>query len=133
MSNTETATARHWKRPPILIHDRRWRIAIYGGGLIYLVLAIASLKVNWVRVYEGLERGWRMIQGFLTPDFTSRWSDISQGLVESLTMSVLHAISRRCRFIWCAGRSSPCRGHCRKSSSPSCSWQCSASVPSPGS
>ena len=88
MSNTETATARHWKRPPILIHDRRWRIAIYGGGLIYLVLAIASLKVNWVRVYEGLERGWRMIQGFLTPDFTSRWSDISQGLVESLTMSV---------------------------------------------
>jgi phosphonate transport system permease protein len=64
------------------------RIAIYGGGLIYLVLAIASLKVNWVRVYEGLERGWRMIQGFLTPDFTSRWSDISQGLVESLTMSV---------------------------------------------
>jgi len=28
------------------------------------------------------------IQGLLQPDFTSRWEDISQGLVESLTMTV---------------------------------------------
>jgi len=82
------ATPRRWKRPPILIRDPRWRIAIYGGGVLYLIAAIASLEVNWERVYRGLERGWRMIQGFLTPDFTSRWTDISQGLVESLTMSV---------------------------------------------
>jgi phosphonate transport system permease protein len=85
---TETAHPRQWKRPPIMIRDPRWRLGIYGGGLIYLVLAIASVDVNWVRVYEGLERGWRFIQGFLTPDFTSRWSDISQGLIESLTMTV---------------------------------------------
>jgi phosphonate transport system permease protein len=87
-TNTGTAAPRRWKRPPILIHDPRWRIAIYGGGLIYLVLAIASLKVNWLRVYEGLERGGKFIMGFLQPDFTSRWEDISHGLVESLTMSV---------------------------------------------
>jgi len=85
---TDTATPRRWKRPPILIHDLRWRIAIYGGGLIYLVLAISSVKVKWLRVYEGLDRGWRFVQGFLQPDFTSRWVDISHGLVESLTMSV---------------------------------------------
>lgn len=84
----ETAHPRQWKRPPVLIRDPRWRVAIYGGGVIYLILAIASVDVNWTRVYEGLERGWRFIQGFLAPDFTSRWSDISQGLVESLTMTV---------------------------------------------
>jgi len=85
---TDTAAPRRWKRPPILIHDPRWRIAIYGGGLVYLVLAIGSTEVKWQRVYEGLDRGWRFVLGFLSPDFSSRWVDISQGLVESLTMSV---------------------------------------------
>jgi phosphonate transport system permease protein len=63
-------------------------LGIYSGAVIYLILAIRSVEVNWVRVYDGLERGWRFVQGFLVPDFTSRWSDISQGLVESLTMTV---------------------------------------------
>ena len=85
---TDTAAPRRWKRPPILIHDPRWRIAIYGGGLVYLVLAIGSTEVKWQRVYEGLDRGWRFVLGFLSPDFSSRWTDVSQGLVESLTMSV---------------------------------------------
>ena len=86
------APARRWRRPPILIRDRRWRFAIYAGALIYLVLAIASIEVNWIRVYEGLERGWRFIEGFLAPDFTSRWTDISRGLVESLTMTVTSTV-----------------------------------------
>ncbi len=85
---TDAAVPRRWKRPPVLIRDPRWRIAIYGGALVYLVLAIGSTEVKWQRVYEGLDRGWRFIQGFLSPDFSSRWTDISQGLVESLTMSV---------------------------------------------
>lgn len=86
---TDTAvTPRRWRRPPILIRDPRWRFGIYSGAIIYLILAINSVEVNWVRVYDGLERGWRFVQGFLVPDFTSRWSDISQGLVESLTMTV---------------------------------------------
>jgi len=87
-----TAMPRHWKRPPVLIKDRRWRIAIYGGSLVYLALAISSIDVNWVRVYEGLERGWRFIQGFLRPDFVSRWDDISIGLVESLTMTMTSTV-----------------------------------------
>ena len=84
----EATYPRRWKRPPILIHDRRWRIAIYGGAIVYLILATASVDANWARVYEGLERGWRFVQGFLPPDFTSRWDDISIGLIESLTMTV---------------------------------------------
>jgi phosphonate transport system permease protein len=86
------AYPQRWKRPPVLIRDPRWRVAIYGGGLVWMVLAIASVQVNWLRVYEGLERGWRFIQGFLQPDFTSRWSDISHGLVESLTMTVTSTV-----------------------------------------
>jgi phosphonate transport system permease protein len=81
------AVTRRWRRPPILIRDRKWQWAIYLGFAVYLVLAVSSIEVNWVRVYEGLERGWRFLQGFLVPDFTSRWRDIGSGLVESLTMT----------------------------------------------
>ncbi len=49
------------------------------GILIYLALAISSVEVNWQRVAEGLERGWRFVQGFLAPDFISRWGDIQTG------------------------------------------------------
>lgn len=86
------AAPRRWKRPPILIRERRWRWIVYGGALVYLLLAISSIEVNWVRVFEGLERGWRFVEGFLVPDFTSRWKDIAQGLVESLTMTVTSTV-----------------------------------------
>jgi len=83
---------RSWKRPNALIQDRRLRYLVFAGALIYLVLAVSSLKVNWLRVYEGLERGWRFIQGFLSPDFITRWPDISQGLTESLTMAMTSTV-----------------------------------------
>ncbi len=83
---------RRWRRPPVLIKSRRTRWLVYGGLLVYLVLAISTVEVNWLRVYEGLDRGWRFLQGFLAPDFVSRWKDISQGLVESLTMTVTSTV-----------------------------------------
>jgi phosphonate transport system permease protein len=61
---------------------------LYLGAVVYLVLALSSLDVNWVRMSQGLERGWAFVQGFLQPDFTSRWSDIVIGFQESLTMAV---------------------------------------------
>jgi phosphonate transport system permease protein len=79
---------RRWRRPPVLITDARWRWAIIIGALIYLILAISSIEVNWARVWEGLDRGWRFVKGFLAPDFVTRWKDISAGLIESLTMTV---------------------------------------------
>ena len=87
-----SAAGRTWRRPPVLIKDRRWRWGIYLFALVYLVLAISSVEVNWTRVYEGLERGWRFLQGFLVPDFTSRWRDIGSGLVESLTMTLTSTV-----------------------------------------
>ena len=87
-----SAPARTWRRPPILIKDKRWRIGIYSVLILYLIAALLSIEVDWMRVYLGLERGWRFIQGFLQPDFTTRWTDISQGLVESLTMTVTSTV-----------------------------------------
>jgi phosphonate transport system permease protein len=86
-----TAAARTWRRPP-LIRNRSVRWTSGAGALIYLILAFASLDVNWLRVYEGLERGWRFVQGFLIPDFVSRWSDIAIGMQESLTMTVTSTV-----------------------------------------
>jgi phosphonate transport system permease protein len=85
------ASARAWRRPPLICNPvLRWTSA--AAALIYLALALISLDVNWLRVYEGLERGWRFIQGFLLPDFVSRWSDIVIGMQESLTMTVTSTV-----------------------------------------
>ena len=77
----------------MLIPDRRWRWGIGIGALLYLALALASVEVDAARIAEGLERGWRFVQGFLAPDFTTRWRDISQGLVESLTMTLTSTVA----------------------------------------
>lgn len=82
----------HWRKPPQILTHPIWRRIIWILAAVYLVLAIGSLEVNWVRVSEGLERGWRFVQGFLVPDFSSRWTDISIGLVESLTMTLTSTI-----------------------------------------
>ncbi len=76
-----------WRRPPQIVTSRVWRIALTAGAAVYLVLALGTVEVNWTRVAQGLERGQRFVVGFLSPDFTTRWRDISQGLVESLTMT----------------------------------------------
>jgi len=93
MQHTVSDFPSRWRRPPVLVKDARWRWFLVLSAAVYLVLAVSSIDVNWVRVYEGLERGWRFIKGFLTPDFTSRWRDISQGLIESLTMTVTSTVA----------------------------------------
>ena len=81
-----------WRRPPQILKHPVWRPVVQIGIVVYLVLAIATLEVDWQRVWDGLDRGWRFVEGFLTPDFTSRWRDISAGLVESLTMTVTSTV-----------------------------------------
>lgn len=76
-----------WRRPPFIA--RQWlRWSLYAGAVIYLVLAVGSLEINWARLAEGAVRAGRLFSGFLHPNFTSRWSDIAQGMQESLTMTV---------------------------------------------
>ena len=91
-SSSAAAYPSRWKRPPVFVQRRWLRYTLAVLAIIWFVLAIGTVEVNWVRVAEGLERGWRFILGFLTPDFTSRWSDISTGLVESLTMTLTSTV-----------------------------------------
>lgn len=81
-----------WRRPPQIVTDRWWRLALQIGILVYLVLAVGSIEVDWQRVSIGLERGQRFVMGFLQPDFVSRWNDIYRGLIESLTMTLTSTV-----------------------------------------
>jgi phosphonate transport system permease protein len=76
-----------WRKPP-LIQSALLRRGLWLLALVYLLLAWASIDVNWARVWLGLERGWAFVAGFLSPNFSSRWDDIVLGFQESLTMTV---------------------------------------------
>lgn len=78
---------RTWQAPPFIASPtKRW--TLYVLAVLYLILALASIEVDWNRVVMGLDRGWAFVQGFLQPDFTSRWDDIVIGFQESLTMTI---------------------------------------------
>lgn len=80
-----------WKKPPLI--RRVWLRWVLGlGAMVYLVAAIASVEVNWARVYEGLDRGAAFVVSFLTPDFISRASDIRDGMLESIIMTVAASV-----------------------------------------
>jgi phosphonate transport system permease protein len=82
------AAARAWHPPPLIASPwLRW--GVYAAALLYAVVAIGSIEVNWARAAEGLERGARLLGGFFPPDFTSKRQDILEGLLESLTMTVV--------------------------------------------
>ncbi len=85
--SASVTTSRKWRKPP-MIKNPLMRWALISASLIYLVLAFGSFDVNWARVYEGLDRGWTFILAFSHPDFASRWSDISDGMIESAIMTV---------------------------------------------
>ncbi|HCP35760.1 MAG: phosphonate ABC transporter, permease protein PhnE [SAR324 cluster bacterium] len=80
-----------WRPPPFIKNPvRRW--LLFFGIIVYLVLAVGSLEVNWMRVYEGLDRGAKFVLAFMDPDFSKRWTDISEGLLESLMMTVTSTV-----------------------------------------
>ncbi|TQV82297.1 phosphonate ABC transporter, permease protein PhnE [Denitrobaculum tricleocarpae] len=85
--STSVAAPRKWRKPPLIKNPMmRWSLLL--GALLYLVLALGTMEVNWSRVYEGLDRGGRFILAFSQPDFVSRWSDISAGMLESIIMTI---------------------------------------------
>jgi len=88
---TATTPPGHWSPPPLIANPwLRW--GLITGAAIYLVLALASLEVNWQRLVEGMPRAIRFVAAFFPPDFVSRWSDISDGLLESLTMTLTSTV-----------------------------------------
>ncbi len=87
----EDRVGKRWRKPHFITNPMlRWTLLI--GGALYLIAAFASLEINWPRVYEGLERGWRFIVGFANPDFVSRAVDIREGMIESVIMTITSTI-----------------------------------------
>ena len=89
MATGIAATApRVWRKPPA-IRSAALRWAITVGVVVYLAAAFGTTDVNWGRVWEGLPRGARFLSAFFPPDFTTRWSEILDGMLESLWMTVV--------------------------------------------
>ncbi|QHD48434.1 phosphonate ABC transporter, permease protein PhnE [Vreelandella aquamarina] len=87
----QAARQGQWRRLP-LIESRRLRWALALGCVVYLMLALASVEVNWARVAEGAGRALNFLGAFLQPDFVSRQNDILAGLMESLTMTLTSTV-----------------------------------------
>ena len=87
----DAALGQKWSKPPLV--KRRWlRWGLGLGFVAYLIAAFMTIDVNWARVYEGLDRGAQFILAFTSPDFTSRSSDIWEGMVESIIMTVAASV-----------------------------------------
>ncbi len=90
-SELDLLVGRRWKKPAFIRRSwLRWGLIV--GAVVYLVLAVNSVEVNWARVYEGLDRGRAFIASFLRPDFVSRAGDIYEGILESIVMTVAASV-----------------------------------------
>jgi phosphonate transport system permease protein len=91
MSEIDTLIGKRWKKPPFI--QRPWlRWLLLLGFVAYLIVAFMTIDVNWARVYDGLERGKKFVLAFTNPDFTSRSSDIREGMIESIIMAVASTV-----------------------------------------
>ncbi|RUR30866.1 phosphonate ABC transporter, permease protein PhnE [Vreelandella andesensis] len=91
LARQQAARKGYWRRLPLIDNPRvRWGLVL--GAMVYLVLALASVEVNWARVAEGAGRALNFLGAFLQPDFVSRQSDILAGLLESLTMTLTSTV-----------------------------------------
>ena len=91
MSDISTHIGKPWKKPPFV--QRAWlRWVLLIGFSAYLIAAFLTIEVNWMRVYEGLDRGKQFILAFTSPDFSSRSGDIWEGMIESIIMTVASSV-----------------------------------------
>lgn len=85
------AQIRAWRPKPFISNPYlRWSLLL--GGIIYLSFAVTTIPVNWTRISAGAARGWLFVQGFLTPDFISRYDEILEGFGESIVMTVIATV-----------------------------------------
>jgi phosphonate transport system permease protein len=87
----DTLLGKPWKKQPFI--KRPWlRWLLIAGFSAYLLAAYMTIDINWMRVYEGLERGKQFVLAFTSPNFTSRSSDIYAGMLESIIMTVAASV-----------------------------------------
>jgi len=83
--------AARW-RPPPRIANAATRRTLWIAVVAYGVLALNTVDVDPQRMAEGLARAGDFFGGWLRPDFTTRWTDIRAGLVESLAMTAVATV-----------------------------------------
>src|SRR3569623_1532281 len=87
-AGTAPAVPRVWRKPPLIKSAAlRWGIGI--AAALYLAAAFGTTEINWGRVWEGLPRGARFFAAFFPPDFTTRSSEIVDGILESIWMTLV--------------------------------------------
>lgn len=87
----QAVVGQQWRKPPLV--KRLWlRRLLLAGFIAYLIAAYLTVEVNWSRVYEGLERGKQFVLAFTHPDFTSRATDIREGMIESIIMTIAASV-----------------------------------------
>lgn len=88
---TTAALPRTWKKPPLIKSAfLRWSLGL--GMALYFVAVFQTTPVNWTRVWDGIPRGARFLAAFFPPDFVSRFSEITEGIAESLWMTVVATV-----------------------------------------
>ena len=80
-----------WRKPPIISDARlRWALGVCVG--VYLAAALGTLEVNWSRAWDGLPRGQQFIAAFFPPDMTTRSTEITEGMLESIWMAITSTV-----------------------------------------
>jgi len=92
MSDAASSFPDHWKKPP-LIRNALLRRGLILGFAIYLALALGTMDVNWLRVWEGLPRGQRFIMAFFPPDFSDSRNVVWDGILESMWMAIIATVA----------------------------------------
>jgi len=91
MSQPETSYPDNWKKPPFIKSPSlRWGLMI--GTVVYVALALGTMEVNWIRVWEGLPRGQKLLASFFPPNFTDSRGVIIDGILESVWMAIIATI-----------------------------------------
>jgi phosphonate transport system permease protein len=80
--------SREWRPGPLIASAVQRRFLVV-GLLLYGIVALLTVEIDPARMAEGLARAGDFFGGWLRPDFATRWSDISAGLVESLAMTAV--------------------------------------------
>ncbi|MFP3947658.1 MAG: phosphonate ABC transporter, permease protein PhnE [Gemmatimonadota bacterium] len=83
----EGTAAGDW-RPPPRIESRPARRLLVAAIVTYGGIVLLTVDVDLARIAEGLDRAGEFFGGLVRPDFTTRWTDIRAGLVESLAMTL---------------------------------------------
>jgi phosphonate transport system permease protein len=91
MSSSSSTYADTWKKPPF-IKNPVLRFSIYIGSVLYFVVAIGTMEINWPRVAEGIPRGIDMLSKFFPPNVTDSRGVIWDGILESIWMAVISTI-----------------------------------------